>query len=79
MAATRDVARLLLARALDATGNAPVQITVSSPAGCPAAHALLDEFGFVGRKDRLRMERGEKTDACRAGLAQYGTTPYLAT
>jgi len=40
---------------------------------------LLKEFGFVGRPDRLRMELGEETAACRAGLVHYGTTPYLAT
>jgi GNAT superfamily N-acetyltransferase len=78
LAASPDVARLLLARALDATGGAPVQVTVTGPAGCQA-HDLLEEFGFVGRSDRLRMELGEKTAACRAGLVQYGTTPYLAT
>jgi len=78
LAATPNVARLLLARALDAAGHTPVQITVTSPAGHPA-HALLDEFGFVGRRDRLRMELGESTAACRAGLGHYGTTPYLAT
>jgi ribosomal protein S18 acetylase RimI-like enzyme len=78
LAASPDVARLLLARALDATGGAPVQVTVTGPAGCPA-HALLEEFGFVGRTDRLRMEFGETTAACRAGLVHYGTTPYLAT
>jgi ribosomal protein S18 acetylase RimI-like enzyme len=78
LAATPDVARLLLARALDAAGGAPVQVTVSSPAGCPA-HALLEEFGFVGRPDRLRMELGEQTPSVRPGLVHYGTTPYLAT
>lgn len=77
LAATPDVARLLLVHALDAT-SAHVQVTVAGPAGCPA-HALLKEFGFVGRPDRLRMELGEETAACRAGLVHYGTTPYLAT
>jgi len=78
LAATPDVARLLLARALDATVGAPVQVTVAGPAGCQA-HALLEEFGFVGRPDRLRMELGETPAARRAGLVHYGTTPYLAT
>ena len=78
LAATPDVARLLLARALAAAGGAPVQVTVTGPAGCPA-HALLEEFGFAGRADRLRMECGETAAACRAGLVHYGTTPYLAT
>ena len=78
LAANPDVARLLLARALDATGNVPVQVTVPGSSGHPS-HALLDGFGFVGRRDRLRMELGENTAACRAGLDHYGTTPYLAT
>ena len=78
LAATPDVARLLLARALETADGAPVQVTVTGPAGCPA-HALLEEFGFVGRSDRLRMEFGETAAACRAGLVHYGTTPYLAT
>jgi GNAT superfamily N-acetyltransferase len=79
LAATPGVARLLLDRALEATGGAPVQVTVTGPAGCPA-HALLEEFGFVGRADRLRMELGETTAArSHEGLVHYGTTPYLAT
>ncbi len=82
LAATPDVARLLLARALDATGGAnggaTVQVIVPGPAGCQA-HALLEEFGFVGRTDRLRMELGEKPPARLDGLVHYGTTPYLAT
>jgi len=78
LASTPDVARLLLTHALSATGGAPVQVTVPGPAGCPA-HSLLQEFGFEGREDRLRMELGETTAACRAGLVHYGTTPYLAT
>ena len=77
LAATPGVARLLLARALDATDGAPVQIIVPGPAGSPA-HALLEEFGFVGRPDRLRMELGDAVP-CRAGLDHYATTPYLAT
>src|SRR5918998_2963231 len=76
--AAPGVARLLLARSLEATGGGAVQVTVTGSAGCPA-HALLQEFGFVGRRDRLRMELGERTVACRTGLVQYGTTPYLAT
>jgi GNAT superfamily N-acetyltransferase len=78
LAATPGVARLLLNRALEATG-APVQITVTGPAGCPA-HALVGEFGFVGCTDRLRMELGETTaTGSYGGLAHYATTPYLAT
>jgi GNAT superfamily N-acetyltransferase len=78
LASTQNVARLLLARALSATGGAPVQVTVPGPAGC-RAHSLLQDFGFEGTEDRLRMELGENKATCRAGLIQYGTTPYLAT
>jgi ribosomal protein S18 acetylase RimI-like enzyme len=78
LASTPDVAHLLLARALSVTGCTPVQVTVPGPAGC-SAHSLLQEFGFEGTEDRLRMELGERTAPCRTGLVQYGTTPYLAT
>ena len=78
LASTPHVARLLLARALSATGGTPVQVTVPCPAGCPA-HTLLQEFGFEGTEDRMRMELGERTATCRNGLVHYGTTPYLAT
>jgi hypothetical protein len=78
LASTPDVARLLLARTLSATGGTPVQVTVPGPAGCHA-HSLLQEFGFEGTEDRMRMELGEKITACRTGLVHYGTTPYLAT
>jgi ribosomal protein S18 acetylase RimI-like enzyme len=78
LAATPEVARLLLARALSATRGTPVQIIVPGPAGCQA-HALLQEFGFEGTEDRMRMELGEKTATRRTGLVHYGTTPYLAT
>ena len=77
LAATPGVARLLLARALDDACASPVQVTFPGPAGCPA-HALLAEFGFVGRPDRLGMELGGEA-AGRGGLVHYGTTPYLAT
>ena len=79
LASTPDVACLLLARALSATGGStPVQVTISCPDGCHA-HSLLQEFGFQGTEDRMRMELGKKTAICRTGLAHYGTTPYLAT
>jgi hypothetical protein len=68
------VARLLLANALSATGGAPVQVTV--PTDC---RSLLQEFGFQGTQDRMRMELGEARAACLEGLAHYATTPYLAT
>ena len=85
-ASTPGVARLLLASALasalgSALGNgepSPVEVTVSGPAESPA-HDLLREFGFGGRKDRLRMELGEESGVRPAGLEHYGTTPYLAT
>ena len=77
LASTPDVASLLLARALSATGGTPVQITVPGPGRCHS-HALLQEFGFEGTEDRMRMELGEKK-AYRTGLVHYGTTPYLAT
>jgi len=78
LASTTDVARLLLTRALSATGGTPVQVTVPGPAGC-RAHGLMQELGFEGTEDRLRMELGEKSASCKAGLVQYGTTQYLAT
>jgi GNAT superfamily N-acetyltransferase len=78
LASTTDVARLLLARALSANGGAPVQVTVPCPARCHA-HSILQEFGFEGTEDRMRMELGEKTAPCNTGLVHYGTTPYLAT
>jgi ribosomal protein S18 acetylase RimI-like enzyme len=77
LASTPDVASLLLARALSATGGTPVQVTVPGPARCHS-HALLQEFGFEGTEDRMRMELGEKK-ANRTGLVHYGTTPYLPT
>ena len=78
LASSPNVARLLLTRALSATGAAPAHITVAGPAECHA-HSLLQEFGFEGTQDRLRMELGETKANCRAGLVYYGTTPYLAT
>ena len=78
LASTPDVARLLLASALSTTGGAPVQVTVPGPARCHA-HSLLQEFGFEGTEDRMRMELGEKMVTCHTGLVHYGTTPYLAT
>ena len=77
LASTPDVASILLARALSATGGTPVQVTVPGPARCHS-HALMQEFGFEGTEDRMRMELGEKK-AHRTGLVHYGTTPYLAT
>ncbi len=75
VASTPGVARLLLARALD---GSPVEVTLPGPAGSPA-HDVLREFGFGGRRDRLRMELGEGSLVHPAGLEHYGTTPYLAT
>ncbi len=78
LASSPDVARLLLTHALSATGAAPAQVTLPGPAE-RHAHSLLQEFGFEGTQDRLRMELGETQAAWRAGLVHYGTTPYLAT
>ena len=78
LASTPEVASLLLTYVLSTTGGGPVQVTVPGPAGCHA-HSLLQEFGFEGTEDRMRMEQGEKPATCRTGLVHYGTTPYLAT
>jgi GNAT superfamily N-acetyltransferase len=75
-AKTPGVARRLLARALGETGGSPVRVIAPGPAGCPS-HRLFEEFGFVGHRDRLRMELGQGVEA--GGLVHYGTTPYLAT
>jgi ribosomal protein S18 acetylase RimI-like enzyme len=74
LASTPNVARLLLAHALSMTGGAPAQVTV--PTG---RHPLLQEFGFEGTQDRMRMELGETRADRQAGLVHYGTTAYLAT
>ena len=76
-AKTADAARRLLLRALEAAGDAPIRAIATGPDGCPS-HDLFREFGFVGRKDRLRMERGEEM-ADPGGLLQYATTPFMAT
>ena len=76
-AKTADAARRLLLCALEAAGYAPVRAIATGPDGCPS-HDLFRGFGFVGRKDRLRMERGEEV-ADPGGLFQYATTPFMAT
>jgi len=76
LASTPDVARLLLANALRTPGNAPARIIVPGPAASQV-HSLLQEFGFQGTQDRMRMDLGEA--ARREGLVHYGTTAYLAT
>lgn len=78
VATSPAVARRLLAAALGASEGSPVEVTVPGPPAHPA-HALLKEFGFTGRADRLRMELGEPPSARPPGLVHYGTTPYLAT
>ena len=78
IAETPPVARRLLTRALRETGPSPVRVIVPGPDANPA-HALLREFGFEGREDRLRMELGARTGEGPVGLVHYGTTPYLAT
>lgn len=77
-AATPDVARLLLARALRESVSSPVRVIVPGPETSPA-HDLLRDFGFEGRRDRLRMELGPDRSERPSGLVHYGTTPYLAT
>jgi hypothetical protein len=85
MATPPNVARAPLAYPLDARSKprympdklgeaAYVEVVVP---GESLAHDLLEEFGFVGREDRLRMELGEAPRT--KGLQTYGTTPYLAT
>ena len=76
-AKTADAARRLLLCVLESAGDAPVRAIATGPDGCPS-HDLFREFGFVGRKDRLRMERGEEV-ADPGGLLQYATTPFMAT
>lgn len=76
-ARTPAAARRLLLRALEAAGDAPARAIATGPDGCPS-HDLFREFGFVGRKDRLRMEIGEEA-ADPGGLIQYATTPFMAT
>jgi GNAT superfamily N-acetyltransferase len=78
LASTPDVARLLLAQALSATGGVPAQVTVPGPAECQA-HSLLQEFGFEGKQDRMWMDLGETRATRHDGLVHYGTTAYLAT
>lgn len=77
VAATTDVALLLMARALG-DGDGPFEVVVPDVAG-DAAHPLFREFGFSGHEDRLRMELGRTLDSHPKGLTHYGTTPYLAT
>lgn len=72
-------AGVLLGSALGAVrgaGGWPVEITSAAPPGGPG-HGFLEGFGFTGSPDRLRMELGPQPES--RGLAQYGTTPYLAT
>lgn len=76
MASSPEVADALLSRALETDGGRSVEVSLPAPKGSPA-HELLREFGFVGRRDRLRMELGEEPRT--EGLRAYGTTPYLAT
>ena len=78
LASTPDVARLLLTGALREAGGAPVRITAPGPTE-RRAHSLLQEFGFQGTQDRMRMELGETKAPGQDGLVQYGTTAYLAT
>lgn len=75
---TPDVARMLLNSALENRATV-VEVAVTTPRDT-AAHHLFEEFGFVGREDRMQMELGKVPAMYRAGgLEHYGTTPYLAT
>ena len=78
LASTPDVARLLLTGALREAGGAPVRITAPGPIE-RHAHSLLQEFGFKGTQDRMRMELGKTKAPRQDGLVHYGTTAYLAT
>jgi ribosomal protein S18 acetylase RimI-like enzyme len=78
LASTPDVARLLLTGALRAAGSAPVRVTAPGPID-RHAHSLLEEFGFQGTQDRMRMDLGETEAPRQDGLVHYGTTAYLAT
>jgi ribosomal protein S18 acetylase RimI-like enzyme len=75
MAAEPSVARALLSYALQANGGTS-SVEVSTP-GEGQVQVLLEEFGFIGRQDRLRMELGKTP--CTRGLQPYATTSYLAT
>ena len=74
MASEPEISRALLSRALSVNGNASVEVSIPNSG---QAHALLEEFQFTGRVDRLRMGLGEAPGA--KGLQIYDTTPYLAT
>ncbi len=76
MSSSPDAARILLAHALQIDGGRSVEVSVPGPDESPA-HGVLREFGFVGWRDRLRMELGEAPRP--NGLEAYGTTAYLAT
>jgi GNAT superfamily N-acetyltransferase len=78
LASTPTVARLLLTGALREAGSAPVRITAPGPIE-RHAHSLLQEFGFQGTQDRMRMELGETKAPRQDGLVHYGTTAYLPT
>jgi GNAT superfamily N-acetyltransferase len=76
-AATPDIAHALLSQALPAMPLDPtVEVVVPDPADSPARE-VLQELGFHERRDRLRMELGDRFVPAR--IEQYGTTPYLAT
>jgi GNAT superfamily N-acetyltransferase len=76
MASSPEIAGALLSRALKTDGGRSVEVSLPAPKESPV-HELLREFGFIGRRDRLRMELGETSPT--EGLQVYGTTPYLAT
>ncbi len=79
LAASPDVARMLLSRALrDGEPGKPFEAI--STEGTGQVRGLFAEFGFTGRTDRLRMELGDATMfPASTGPTHFGTTPYLAT
>lgn len=79
LAESEGAAGELLRSALGAireAGGGPIEITSTSPEGAPERE-FLEDSGFSGYPDRLRMELGNRVDC--QGVLQYGTTPYLAT
>jgi hypothetical protein len=69
VASSPGVARLLLACTLGASDGSSVEMTVPGPAE-NLTRDLLREFGFRGRKDRLRMELGEESGGRLSGLLE---------
>ena len=73
-ASTPEAARALVVRELDRGKWEKTE--VMAPGGGPS-HRLLEDLGFIGVPDRLRMELGTPPRA--GALETYGLTPYLIT